>query len=200
MAGLAEHVLITGERGSGKLALARAIAALRGVEPIVVEAVDAEVLGPTDWLREVSKTLDGLSEESVVIVTHLERLGADTLEALSGLLDDRPVPSLGTAVLADASRSEAFTFDPAGIFTGRLHIPALRHRLEDLAPLARHLDARHGSGRLVWSTNALQVMQRYFWPGNAREVEQLVKGLHSRLSPTAEVTPNHLPEEMRRSA
>jgi sigma-54 dependent transcriptional regulator, acetoin dehydrogenase operon transcriptional activator AcoR len=195
-----EHVLVTGERGVGKLALARAIAALRGVEPTVIEAVDSEVLGPADWLREVSRTIDGLDPTAVMIVTHLERLGADTLEALAGLLDGRPVPSLATAVLADANRAEAWSLDPAGVFTGRLHVPALRHRLEDLAPLGRHFDARHGAGRLVWSTNALQIMQRYFWPGNAREVEHLVKALISRLSPTAEITANDLPEEMRRAA
>lgn len=195
-----EHVLITGERGVGKLALAKAIGALRGLEPTVIEAVDADVLAPAAWLREVSRTLDLLSDTSVVVVTHLERLGADTLESLAGLLDDRPIPSLATAVLADANRAEAWSFDPAGMWSGRLHIPALRHRLEDLAALARHFDAQHGAGRLVWSTNALQVMQRYFWPANAREVEHLVKGLLTRLSPTAEVTANHLPEEMRRTA
>src|SRR5579884_2033163 len=91
VAATGEHVLITGERGSGKLALARGMAALRGLEPVIIEAVDAEVLGPTDWLREISKTLDGLTDRSAVVVTHLERLGADTLEALSGLLDDRSV-------------------------------------------------------------------------------------------------------------
>lgn len=195
-----EHILITGERGVGKLAVARAIAALRGAQPVVIEAVDADVLAATDWLREVSRTLDGLAESAALIVTHLERLGAETLDALAGLLDALSVPTLATAVCADANRAEAWAFDPAGLFTGRLHLPALRHRLEDLAPLARHFDGRNGSGRLVWSTNALQIMQRYFWPGNAREVEHLVKGLLSRLSPTAEITANHLPEEMRRTA
>ena len=200
MAGTDEHVLVTGERGVGKLAVARAIASLRGLEPTVVEAVDAEVLGSGDWLRTVARTLDEAAEGSVVIVTHLERLEAETLEALAGLLDDRPVASLATAVCADANRSESWSFDPAGIFTGRVHLPSLRHRLEDLAPLARHFDSRHGSGRLVWTSNALQVMQRYPWPGNTKELEQVVKGLLSRLSPTAEVTPAQLPDELRRTA
>jgi transcriptional regulator of acetoin/glycerol metabolism len=194
------HVLITGERGVGKLAVARAVAALRGLRPAVVEAVDPDVLGAGDWLRTVGKVLDELGDSSVLVVTHLERLEPDTLEALAGLLDDRPVPSLATAVCADANRSEVWAFDPAGIFTGRVHIPALRHRLEDLAPLARLFDTRHGAGRLVWTTNALQVMQRSFWPGNAREVEQLVKGLLTRLSPTAEITAAQLPDELRRTA
>jgi len=195
-----EHGLITGERGVGKLAVARGIAALRGLEPTVIEAVDAEVVGSGDWLRTVARSLDELADSSLVVVTHLERLEADTLEALAALLDDRPVASLATAVCADAARSEAGSFDPGGIFTGRVHVPALRHRLEDLAPLARHFDSRHASGRLVWTSNALQVMQRYFWPGNAKELEQVVKGLLNRLSPTAEVTAAQLPEELRRTA
>lgn len=195
-----QHVLITGERGVGKLAVARAVAELRGLEPMMVEAVDEEVLDASDWLRTVARSLELATDGSVVVVTHLERLEPDTREALAGLLDTRPVASVGTAVLADAARSETWALDPAGIFTGRVHVPALRHRLDDLAPLVRHLDSRHGSGRLVWTSNALQVMQRYSWPGNARELEQLVKGLITRLSPTAEVTAAQLPEELRRTA
>jgi transcriptional regulator of acetoin/glycerol metabolism len=195
-----EHILITGERGVGKLAVARAIAALRGCDPVVVEAVDADVLGPAVWLKVVSRALDEAPAGSVLIVTHLERLAADTREALAGLLDGHPGGSLATAVWADAARSETWSLDPAGVFTGRVHVPALRHRPEDLAVLARHFDSRHGSGRLVWASNALQLMQRYFWPGNARELEQLVKGLLTRLSPTAEITPAQLPEELRRTA
>jgi transcriptional regulator of acetoin/glycerol metabolism len=195
-----EHVLITGERGVGKLAVARAIAALRGLEPVVMEAVDADVLAPADWLKTVMQALADAPAGSVVVVTHLERLEADTVESLAGILDGHDVASLATAVRADSARSEAWALDPTGIFTGRVHVPALRHRPEDLAVLARHFDARHGSGRLAWASNTLQLMQRYFWPGNARELEQLVKGLLTRLSPTAEVTPAQLPEELRRTA
>lgn len=66
----------------------------------------------------------------------------------------------------------------------RLDVPALSARPEDILPLAAQISgalaARHGR-RLVFSSKALRALQAHAWPGNIREMEELL----TRLSLTA---------------
>ncbi|RON18263.1 sigma-54-dependent Fis family transcriptional regulator [Pseudomonas brassicacearum] len=58
-------------------------------------------------------------------------------------------------------------------------LPALRERVEDIAPLARHfahtLGATAGKRITGFSAEALQAMTRYSWPGNIRELQNCVE-------------------------
>ncbi|WP_025112406.1 sigma-54 dependent transcriptional regulator [Pseudomonas sp. H1h] len=58
-------------------------------------------------------------------------------------------------------------------------LPALRERVEDIAPLARHfaltLGAAAGKRISGFSAQALQAMTRYSWPGNIRELQNCVE-------------------------
>lgn len=55
-----------------------------------------------------------------------------------------------------------------------LDVPALRDRVEDIRPLARHFFAR--AGRVVTLTeDAWQMLERYRWPGNVRELQNVVE-------------------------
>jgi len=58
-------------------------------------------------------------------------------------------------------------------------LPALRERVEDIAPLARHfahvLGATAGKRISGFSPAALQAMARYSWPGNIRELQNCVE-------------------------
>ena len=60
-----------------------------------------------------------------------------------------------------------------------LLIPALRQRVGDIVPLARHFLAEHGgrSGRpgLRLSAGAEGLLQAYGWPGNVRELENVMQ-------------------------
>jgi DNA-binding NtrC family response regulator len=61
-----------------------------------------------------------------------------------------------------------------------VHIPPLRERAEDVAPLVRHFLARQAArlGRpLTVDTGALQLLTSYRWPGNVRELANLVERL-----------------------
>jgi transcriptional regulator with AAA-type ATPase domain len=193
------HVLVTGERGVGKLRAALAIVSVRGLTPVIFDTSGVGALGTDVWLENVAASLHELAERSALIVARVERLEPEALESLVELLDRRPVPSLATAVRPERRGSAGDPLDCVGLFAGRLHIPALRHRPEDVELLARHFDARHGMGRLVWTAEALQVMQHYLWPGNLKELEQVVKDLLLRLPPTAEVHADVLPDDLRRS-
>jgi DNA-binding NtrC family response regulator len=58
-------------------------------------------------------------------------------------------------------------------------LPALRERVEDIAPLARHfahtLGATAGKRFTGFSAEALQAMAHYSWPGNIRELQNCVE-------------------------
>eukprot|EP01133_Synstelium_polycarpum_P000645 gene645-752_t len=58
-------------------------------------------------------------------------------------------------------------------------LPALRERVEDIAPLARHfaqtLSATAGKRITGFSPEALQAMAAYSWPGNIRELQNCVE-------------------------
>ena len=61
-----------------------------------------------------------------------------------------------------------------------VRLPPLRERTDDIPDLARHFLARADSEGLPAKTidaDALQIMQRYHWPGNIRELENLIRRL-----------------------
>jgi DNA-binding NtrC family response regulator len=55
-----------------------------------------------------------------------------------------------------------------------LHVPPLRDRIEDVAPLVAHVLA--GAGRpATFSDEALHLLQAYRWPGNVRELHNVIE-------------------------
>ena len=63
--------------------------------------------------------------------------------------------------------------------TIELHLPALRERREDIAPLAGHFLSRHVTryrkSLTGFETDAIQLMLRHAWPGNVRELDHAVE-------------------------
>jgi len=60
-------------------------------------------------------------------------------------------------------------------------LPALRQRKEDIGPLARHFVQRINSRRAknkTISEAGLELLEGYSWPGNIRELENLIERLH----------------------
>jgi two-component system response regulator PilR (NtrC family) len=61
----------------------------------------------------------------------------------------------------------------------RLHIPPLRDRREDLAPLVEHFIQRFSAetGKVVTglTPDAVRVLDRYAFPGNVRELENVIE-------------------------
>ena len=59
-----------------------------------------------------------------------------------------------------------------------IHLPALRERLDDLPLLVTHLAQRARPGRpQQYSSEALALLRQYSWPGNIRELANLVERL-----------------------
>jgi len=80
-----------------------------------------------------------------------------------------------------------------------LRIPALRERKEDIAELVEHFSRevshRHGVPVKGFEANVIDAFERYEWPGNVREMRNVVEGM-VMLSDNDTVTAAQLPEEM----
>jgi transcriptional regulator of acetoin/glycerol metabolism len=79
-----------------------------------------------------------------------------------------------------------------------IKIPALRERAEDIPLLVQHFLQRQsrGIGRpLTISQEAMEAIQRYSWPGNIRELENLLERV-TYLMPGSTITLSDLPLEL----
>jgi len=83
-----------------------------------------------------------------------------------------------------------------------LHIPPLRERVEDIPPIAQQVLDRHATAQKKavkgLTGEALEVLVRYRWPGNIRELENAIERAVALAGPkTAIIGPDLLPPSIR---
>ena len=82
----------------------------------------------------------------------------------------------------------------------QIDVPTLRDRREDIVPLAQHFLAQRVGGDVSLEIDpaAAQLLERYGWPGNVR---QLRNAMHHAavVCGGGPILPEHLPEEVRRN-
>ncbi len=172
-----EPLLITGERGSGRLTLARAVAALSGEPGAPVADCGAVAhLGARKWLRQLERDLES---EVTVVLRNVELLPDRMAAAVAGMIEQRPA---GTRIIATSG-----TTDPSGTGAAmlqdllsvlRIRIPPLRHRRSDIVEISRHLLA--GMGHTHVPRSLTDVLRRQPWPGNVRELEAVLRATVDR--------------------
>jgi DNA-binding NtrC family response regulator len=81
----------------------------------------------------------------------------------------------------------------------RIHLPPLRERREDIPSLIRHYSSdfrkKSGGAQPEFSEESLRCLQAYGWPGNIRELKNLVESLFLKDLPSrveVENLPRHL--------
>ena len=77
-----------------------------------------------------------------------------------------------------------------------IHVPALRGRIEDVMPLARHLYLRHRPEHAsidgIFAEETIAIFKQHPWPGNVRELANVVE--HATiLCDHPPILPEHLP-------
>ncbi|UTW14395.1 sigma-54-dependent Fis family transcriptional regulator [Marinobacterium rhizophilum] len=80
-----------------------------------------------------------------------------------------------------------------------IELPALRERSDDIEPLINALSGRlsqQGFGQLMFHPAAIESLRRYAWPGNIRELANLVERL-AIMHPDTVVGVSELPEKFR---
>ncbi len=80
----------------------------------------------------------------------------------------------------------------------RIRVPALRQRRGDIAPLGEHFLARHGAPKALLSAAATSVLQACEWPGNVRQLEQVMREVAAGVPLGVEmlIELDRLPEEL----
>ena len=214
-------VLITGESGSGKEVIARAIHhySLRCSKPWVDlscaalpdHLLESELFGyekgAFSGAESVKPGLFELAHTGTLFLDEIAELEPKMQVKLLRALDGTPYYRLGgqkkistdVRVLAATSQNleEAMR---GGRFRGdlyhrlsqiHLHVPPLRERPEDIAALAEFFLARQNSG-LRFSNETWKKFETYAWPGNVRELRNAVTA-GAALARGEEIEPADLP-------
>ena len=175
-------VLVTGESGTGKSLIAKAIHDFsdRRSQPFVVaQASDlAGIDGPA--------TLMSRARGGSLVLDEVADYDDDTQARIVRMLDlagDNAPRIMATSQTDLAARMEGGQFrqDLFYRLSGvTLHVPALRERVDDIPLLAEHFLARgerdFGTLRRL-SGDARDLIRAYSWPGNVRQLENTLRRL-----------------------
>ncbi|ULR54873.1 helix-turn-helix domain-containing protein [Streptomyces deccanensis] len=180
-----EPLLLVGERGTGKTALAHELAP----ELLVVDAAEGEL----------GSVVEALKEGHALLIRHAERLAQADTATLNSLLETHP----GTPLLATYTPGA-----PPGPCLQRLldtlaartvSLPALRERPEDIRELLTALAPKPAPGQppLTWTLDALRALERHPWPGNVTELVHVVRALTEQRRASGPVRRAELPDHLR---
>ncbi|OYX18418.1 MAG: nitrogen regulation protein NR(I) [Rhodobacterales bacterium 32-66-9] len=175
-------VLVTGESGTGKSLIARAIhdfSDRRTLPFIVAQATDlAGIDGPA--------TLLSRARGGSLVFDEVADYDADTQGRVVRMLDmlgDKAPRVMATSQTDLSARMEAGQFRQDLFYRlggVTLHVPSLRERVEDIPLLADHFLARGerdlGTVRRL-SQPAADLIRAYSWPGNVRQLENTIRRL-----------------------
>ncbi|RBI71215.1 nitrogen regulation protein NR(I) [Roseovarius sp. TE539] len=175
-------VLVTGESGTGKSLIARAIhdfSDRRTLPFITVTPADlADLEGPA---RVMARARGG-----TIVLDEVADLDSDAQGRVVRMMDapGDHVPrfmATGQGRLATAPREAGLRDDLYYRLGGAtIEVPPLRERVDDIGLLASHFLARaerDGGGPRQVTDEALELMRAYSWPGNVRQLENTVRRL-----------------------
>ncbi len=218
-------VLITGETGTGKELVARAIHSISGRREGPFIKINGAAIPPTLWEAEVFGYEKGaftgavtskpgrfeLADGGTFFLDEVGEVPVSMQGKLLRVLEDREFERVGgvRTITADARLICASNRDirkriEAGKFREDLfyringipiQLPPLKARREDILPLAEYFlgksCAEMGRGVKRLAPESVEILERYHWPGNVREIENAV-GRAVALSEGEEITPPDL--------
>jgi DNA-binding NtrC family response regulator len=203
------NILITGENGTGKGVVARALhlTSARSAKPLVslnagalAEGVfESELFGHVRGAFTDAKTdrvgrfeladggtlfLDEIANVPLTLQPKLlrvletgefERVGSSTTRKV----DVRVLSATNADLHVEVSQGKFRQDLLFRLNTVEIHLPPLRDRREDIAPLAEHFLRQHSEryrrGTMGFTPQALDALREHSWPGNVRELDHVVE-------------------------
>ncbi len=232
VAPLRTTVLVTGESGTGKELIARALhyGSPRARKPLVTlncAAIPDSLLETELFGHERGAFTDAhakklgqfeLAHGGTLFLDEIGEMGLATQAKLLRVLEtgeflrvggQRPV-RVDVRIVAATNRDLAAAIND-GAFRADLyyrlnvvtvHLPPLRERHDDLAPLLRHFVTTKSRELAVAeksvAVDAVEVLLRYAWPGNVRELENVIERALA-LTDGPIVTVDDLPSSVRQN-
>ncbi len=188
----------------GRLSESVLEAELFGFEPGTIYSFNETGRGKFEQARGGTIFLDGLGDLDVRLQPRLIGAICDRRVERSGgkapiSVDARIIASTDKDLKALSKRGQfdRKLFDALGEFV--ISVPPLRQRKDgdDIPALAALFLQRHSQdGQTVFSTEAIELLKKYDYPGNIRELESIVKHALS-ISNGRTILPEHLRPELR---
>jgi two-component system response regulator HydG len=223
-------VLLTGETGTGKTFLARLIhdCSARREEPFVTVPCGAQPanLIESAFFGHAKGAFTGADRAKIgkfeaagngtILLDEIDTLGMEQQAALLRVIETGEFEPVGsndtrhcTARIIVASNWDLEEAVSAGKFRQDLyyrlnvmsfHLPPLRERIQDIAPLARALVARFNTKfrkeLFDISPLAMDALESFPWPGNLRQMENFIQQA-VLVSSGSELLLEHLPQQVR---
>ena len=172
-----EWLAVEGEPGVGKLAVLRAVQLRR--QPVgrfeLLEARDAAT--DPEWMRSARGMM--LGDAQSVVIRHVDTLSPPLLRSLADVLRDvrasRTTPPWVAVTFAGDKNSK--TLQPLLMHVpSTVALPPLRLHIEDLPLLVAAFLSRHShGGKLTCSPEAMRLLMRMSWPGNAEQLHGMLR-------------------------
>jgi len=215
------HVLIIGERGTGKQVVAEAIWRLYHKEhdtqlktfdcgTFSKELVTAELFGYVKGaFTGATENRKGILKECDNRMLFLDEIGNLPFEGQNALLrylatgeirkiGSQEVETVQTQVIAATNKniddSTLFAQDLKDRFDEIVELPPLRSRPDDIPLLIDYFVARYSQKPFVFHNEIIKSLVDFDWPGNVRELEKWIQRILRRFPYGGVLSLNDLPE------
>ena len=198
------HVLITGEAGVDKISAAHELHRRTPGPGVIVHVQCATghvlvgekqvVNGFSDCLRMAFGRKPD-QKRITLVMDNIDQLSKSQQQELlayltpKGLLYSKSDAFLRVVSIRRSSESDIDLIDSAEslndllpdlslcLSQGQLNLPALRHRQQDIVPMAKQLlsvlNQKNGTNRML-GAGSMETLKRYDWPGNVRELANAI--------------------------